>query len=109
MSLVAGIDIGNATTEVALARVEGREITFLSTGISATTGIKGTLQNLSGLRQSLGMALERAGFRRDQWGAVDVIRLNRAAPVIGDVAMETSETEGTRVRVRLPRPPDAGA
>ena len=89
MSLVAGIDIGNATTEVALARVEGKEITFLSTGISATTGIKGTLQNLSGLRQSLGMALERAGFRRDQWGAVDVIRLNRAAPVIGDVAMET--------------------
>ncbi len=27
----------------------------------------------------------------------------------GDVAMETSETEGTRVRVRLPRSPDAGA
>jgi len=89
MQLVAGIDIGNATTETALARVEGRQITFLATGITATTGIKGTLQNIAGLRGSLGMALERAGFRRDEYGAVDVIRLNRAAPVIGDVAMET--------------------
>ncbi|MDR3255786.1 MAG: diol dehydratase reactivase subunit alpha [Synergistaceae bacterium] len=89
MAIVAGIDIGNATTETALARVEGRDITFLATGISPTTGIKGTLQNMSGLRSSLGMALEKAGFKRGQYGAVDVIRLNRAAPVIGDVAMET--------------------
>ena len=89
MPIIAGIDIGNATTETALARVEGEEITFLSTGISATTGVKGTIQNLMGLRSSLGMALERAGFGRDEYSAVDVIRLNRAAPVIGDVAMET--------------------
>lgn len=89
MPLVAGIDIGNATTETALARVEGRHISFIATGISATTGIKGTLQNIAGLRSSLGMALENAGFKRDEYKAVDVIRLNRAAPVIGDVAMET--------------------
>jgi diol dehydratase reactivase alpha subunit len=89
MAIVAGIDIGNATTETALARVDGRRVSFLSTGISATTGIKGTLGNIAGLRSSLGMALEKAGFRRDEYGAVDVIRLNQAAPVIGDVAMET--------------------
>ena len=89
MPIIAGIDIGNATTETALARVEVGNVTFLSTGISATTGVKGTLQNLMGLRTSLGMALERAGFGRDEYSAVDVIRLNRAAPVIGDVAMET--------------------
>ncbi|MDR3321678.1 MAG: diol dehydratase reactivase subunit alpha, partial [Synergistaceae bacterium] len=89
MAIVAGIDIGNATTETALARVEGRDIIFLATGISPTTGIKGTLQNLGGLRSSLGMALEKAGFKRDEYSAVDMIRLNRAAPVIGDVAMET--------------------
>ncbi|MDR0616385.1 MAG: diol dehydratase reactivase subunit alpha [Synergistaceae bacterium] len=89
MAIVAGIDIGNATTETALARVDGRKVTFLSTGIKATTGIKGTLQNIAGLRSSLGMALEKAGFRHDEYGAVDVIRLNQAAPVIGDVAMET--------------------
>ncbi|MDR1651735.1 MAG: diol dehydratase reactivase subunit alpha [Synergistaceae bacterium] len=89
MAITAGIDIGNATTETALARVEGRNVTFLATGISATTGIKGTLQNIAGLRSSLGMALERAGYKRDDFSAVDIIRLNRAAPVIGDVAMET--------------------
>ena len=89
MAIVAGIDIGNATTETALARVDGRKVTFLSTGIKATTGIKGTLQNIAGLRSSLGMALEKAGFRHDEYGAVDLIRLNQAAPVIGDVAMET--------------------
>ncbi|MDR1977482.1 MAG: diol dehydratase reactivase subunit alpha [Synergistaceae bacterium] len=89
MAIVAGIDIGNATTETALARIEGRNITFLATGISATTGIKGTLANIAGLRSSLGMALERAGFKRDEYKAVDLIRLNHAAPVIGDVAMET--------------------
>jgi diol dehydratase reactivase alpha subunit len=89
MAIVAGIDIGNATTETALARIEGRDVTFLATGISATTGIKGTLQNVMGLRSSLGMALERAGFKANEYGAVDLIRLNRAAPVIGDVAMET--------------------
>jgi len=89
MAIVAGIDIGNATTETALARIEGRDVKFLATGISATTGIKGTLQNVFGLRSSLGMALERAGFKREEYGALDLIRLNRAAPVIGDVAMET--------------------
>ena len=89
MAIVAGIDIGNATTETALARIEGRDVTFLATGISATTGIKGTLQNVRGLRLSLGMALERAGFKGDDYRAIDLIRLNRAAPVIGDVAMET--------------------
>jgi diol dehydratase reactivase alpha subunit len=89
MAIIAGIDIGNATTETALARIEGKEITFLSTGISQTTGIKGTLQNIAGIRISLGMALEKAGFKRDDYRAVEMIRLNRAAPVIGDVAMET--------------------
>ena len=89
MAIIAGIDIGNATTETALARVDGRNVTFLSTGIARTTGIKGTMQNIAGLRASLGMALEKAGYKRDGYGAVDAIRLNRAAPVIGDVAMET--------------------
>lgn len=87
--IVAGVDIGNATTETALARVEGNSITFLSTGISPTTGIKGTAQNVAGLRRSLAVALERAGFSREDFSIIDKIRLNRAAPVIGDVAMET--------------------
>ena len=87
--IIAGVDIGNATTETALARIEGNAITFLSTGISPTTGIKGTAQNVAGLRRSLAVALERAGFSREDFSVINKIRLNRAAPVIGDVAMET--------------------
>ncbi|MEL4357523.1 MULTISPECIES: diol dehydratase reactivase subunit alpha [unclassified Luteococcus] len=86
MKLIAGIDIGNATTEVALADVSGATPVFLASSIIPTTGIKGTQQNIQGLFQSLTQALDRAGL-----GVKDLhqIRLNEAAPVIGDVAMET--------------------
>lgn len=43
MKYVAGVDIGNATTEVALAKIDGQDIEFLTSGIGPTTGIKGTL------------------------------------------------------------------
>ncbi len=89
MSIVAGIDIGNSTTEVALARVEGRDITFLASALHPTTGIKGTVQNARGVVLALGKALESAGWGREDFRRVDLVRLNEAAPVIGDVAMET--------------------
>ena len=60
MSLVAGVDIGNATTEVALARVTGREIAFLASSTIPTTGIKGTDANLQGVFHALQVALDRA-------------------------------------------------
>ena len=40
MKLVAGIDIGNATTETALARIEDGHAVFLASGTVPTTGIK---------------------------------------------------------------------
>lgn len=86
MKLVAGIDIGNATTETALARVENGRATFLASGIVPTTGIKGTRQNINGIFHSLSSALEKAGLKVED---LSEIRLNEAAPVIGDVAMET--------------------
>lgn len=86
MKIAAGIDIGNATTEVALAELSGTTARFLSSGIASTTGIKGTVQNINGLFASLTQALERAGLSIEQ---LSEIRVNEAAPVIGDVAMET--------------------
>ncbi len=85
--LIAGIDIGNATTEVALAETgtEG-QVRFLSSAIVPTTGIKGTSTNIRGLFHSLTEALGKAGRRIED---LDSIRINEAAPVIGDVAMET--------------------
>ncbi|QJA08809.1 diol dehydratase reactivase subunit alpha [Romboutsia sp. CE17] len=86
MEIVAGVDIGNATTEVALAKINGNNIEFLSSGIVPTTGIKGTKKNINGLFQSLKQSLDKAGLSIED---LDRIRVNEAAPVIGDVAMET--------------------
>ena len=86
MKIVAGIDIGNASTETALARIENGKATFLSSGTVPTTGIKGTRQNINGVFRSLTNALEKAGLTIQD---LSEVRLNEAAPVIGDVAMET--------------------
>ncbi|MDA8439435.1 MAG: diol dehydratase reactivase subunit alpha [Propionibacterium sp.] len=86
MRLIAGIDIGNATTEVALADTAGATPVFLASSIIPTTGIKGTRQNVHGVVHALQVALSSAGRElRD----LSLIRINEAAPVIGDVAMET--------------------
>lgn len=97
MRYVAGVDIGNASTEVALAKIDNGEIEFLTSGIGPTTGIKGTLQNINGVFNSLSSALESAGL---EYNDLSEIRINEAAPVIGDVAMETiSETVITEAAV----------
>ncbi len=84
--LIAGIDIGNASTETALANVINGESEFLASGIVPTTGMKGTRQNIHGVFASLKQALDKIG---KDVSDVDLIRINEAAPVIGDVAMET--------------------
>lgn len=86
MKYVAGVDIGNATTEVAIAKIDGKDIEFIASGIGPTTGIKGTLQNISGVFMSLRNALDKVGM---DYSDLQEIRINEAAPVIGDVAMET--------------------
>lgn len=86
MKIVAGIDIGNATTETALARIDGNRTEFLASGTVPTTGIKGTRQNINGVVHSLTSAMEQAGVEITE---LSEVCLNEAAPVIGDVAMET--------------------
>ena len=49
MKLVAGVDIGNSTTEVCIGRIRGGDIQFLSSATHATTGIKGTVDNIPGI------------------------------------------------------------
>lgn len=87
MAYIAGVDIGNNTTEVALAEVNEEGIVrFLSSALAQTVGIKGTIQNAMGVIDALDAALAPAGIRRSSLAAV---LLNEATPVIGDVAMET--------------------
>ena len=83
--IIAGVDIGNNTTEVALAKLDGDEVRFLASGISSTTGIKGTPQNVEGVRHALEDAVRKANLILKD---VELLRINEATPVISDIAME---------------------
>lgn len=83
---VAGIDIGNATTETALGEIENGKLLRCTNGITNTTGIKGTEENLYGMLNSLKEACGQMGI---SFAVLDLIRINEATPVIGDFAMET--------------------
>ena len=62
--LVAGIDVGNSTTEVAVARVEpGREPNWLFVGRRPTTGTKGSVDCADGIAELLSLAERRIGAR----------------------------------------------
>ncbi len=87
MKLIAGVDIGNSTTEVCIGAVgEDGTFRFLSSASRMTTGTKGTLPNVLGIKAALEEAMEKI---RQPLSALDLVRLNEAAPVIGDTAMET--------------------
>ncbi|EHD1581013.1 diol dehydratase reactivase subunit alpha [Listeria monocytogenes] len=87
MKYIAGIDIGNSTTEVALSMANSsEEAAFVASAITDTTGIKGTKQNLHGIFKALRLALEKVNATTEDLAE---IRINEATPVIGDVAMET--------------------
>ena len=60
--LVAGVDVGNATTEIALARIEpGRAPEVLSVLRGATTGAKGTAASAQGVLDLIDRAGRRLG------------------------------------------------
>ncbi|EEL3450552.1 propanediol dehydratase reactivase alpha subunit PduG [Salmonella enterica] len=87
MRYIAGIDIGNSSTEVALARQdETGALTITHSALAETTGIKGTLRNVFGIQEALTLVAKRAGINVSD---ISLIRINEATPVIGDVAMET--------------------
>lgn len=87
MKLIAGVDIGNSTTETCIAAInEDGKFKFLSSAITETTGMKGTVENVKGIIKVLNDALSKINKKIND---LDVIRINEAAPVIGDTAMET--------------------
>lgn len=87
MSYIAGVDVGNNTTEVAIAELAERgEFSILSSALVRTVGMKGTLQNVLGIIDALDRALAPLEIERKD---LSLILLNEATPVIGDVAMET--------------------
>ncbi|EAS0401286.1 diol dehydratase reactivase subunit alpha [Salmonella enterica] len=127
MRYIAGIDIGNSSTEVALARQdETGALTITHSALAETTGIKGTLRNVFGIQEALALVAKRAGINvRDislirivakragiNVRDISLIRINEATPVIGDVAMETITetiiTESTMIGHNPKTPGGAG-
>lgn len=87
MTIIAGVDVGNSTTEVCLVQVDSStRRTYLSSSIVKTTGIKGTVANVPGIIVALQEAVKASGVSLSD---IKEIRLNEATPVIGDLAMET--------------------
>ena len=87
MAFIAGVDIGNNTTEVAIAELATHgKPQFLASSLVRTVGIKGTVQNVLGVIEALDLALNDVNLRRKD---LSLVLLNEATPVIGDVAMET--------------------
>ncbi len=62
------------------------EVAYLGSGLAATTGVKGTVPNVTGAVRAIDRALGRAGRT---YAEVDAILLNEATPVISGLAMET--------------------
>ena len=110
MRYIAGIDIGNSSTEVALARQdEAGALTITHSALAETTGIKGTLRNVFGIQEALALVAKRAGINVSD---ISLIRINEATSVIGDVAMETITetiiTESTMIGHNPKTPGGAG-
>ncbi|CES54387.1 glycerol dehydratase reactivation factor large subunit [Salmonella enterica subsp. enterica serovar Typhi] len=110
MRYIAGIDIGNSSTEVALARQdETGALTITHSALAENTGIKGTLRNVFGIQEALALVAKRAGINVSD---ISLIRINEATPVIGDVAMETITetiiTESTMIGHNPKTPGGAG-
>lgn len=87
MAYIAGVDVGNNSTEVAIGRLnKNGRADILSSAMVRTVGIKGTTRNAVGIIDALDLALKPVGIPRKD---LSVVLLNEATPVIGDVAMET--------------------
>ncbi|MBT0774075.1 diol dehydratase reactivase subunit alpha [Kineosporia sp. J2-2] len=80
--IVAGVDIGNSTTEACAFE----DPVFLGSGLVPTTGIKGTTRNVDGVEAAIRAALRSSGRPLEDLTRVFV---NEATPVISGLAMET--------------------
>src|SRR5690606_26953821 len=107
--IIAGVDIGNSSTEVAIAQLDGGYANFLSQHLVKTTGIKGTTDNVKGICVAIQEAAKKASI---PLADIELVRLNDAVPVIGDLAMdlisETIITESSMIGHNPDTPGGAG-
>ncbi|AHM73276.1 hypothetical protein LC20_02023 [Yersinia hibernica] len=81
MDYIVGVDIGNSSTEVALAQcMTDGQLHFVASTLTETTGIKGTQRNIFGINKALNLLVEKAGIALSD---ISLIRINEATPVLG--------------------------
>ena len=114
MTLVAGIDVGNSTTEIVIARVDREGIDVVCNGTVLTEGTKGSpisLRRASHLLKRLehehGITAEVVAMARFQPVVTDVVQLSLALPSGGHLApvvvhAETPSGEGLAVGRHAP-------
>ena len=106
MKLIAGVDIGNSTTEVVWGAAARWFHTVSGVRVRENHRDKRNAGKRRGIRAALETACERLGRPLSD---ISLARLNEAAPVIGDTAMETITetiiTESSMIGIihRLPR------
>ena len=88
MRLIAGVDIGNSTTEVCIGSVgeDGRFQFPLQCFPYYHRNQREHFRMFTGSKLPLRKRCSRIGMPLEK---LDLVRLNEAAPVIGDTAMET--------------------
>ena len=83
--VVAGVDIGNSTTEAVLMRVRDGHCDFLSYAMIPTTGVKGTRENKTGVIAALKQGAKDAGLSLSD---INEVLINEATPVISELSTD---------------------
>ena len=87
MKLIAGVDIGNSTTEVCVGSVgEDGSFHFLASASRFTTGTKGTLPNIHGIKG----ALEDAMVHPEKYPDL-IVRVSGFSAVFVNLRKETQQ------------------
>ena len=85
LNVIIGVDVGNSTTEVAMATLdENNKPIFLKSVLAKTTGTKGTTENIAGIKTAIKTLT--GDYEEIK---IEKVLLNDAAPVIADFAMDT--------------------
>ena len=83
--IVAGVDIGNSTTEAILMTVADGHCEFLSYAILPTTGVKGTKENKIGVIACLKQAAKEGDIDISN---ISQVYVNEATPVISELSTD---------------------
>lgn len=101
MTVWAGVDIGNATTEIILA-TGGQPLTVIASGRTPTRGGKGSLRAVEGaaqlahrLAKSHGVTIDRAAFAPTRPVTATVDRQQLERPATGRLAVATRSADTT--------------